>query len=281
MQQKKPQTTLIVIIAAVVVLFVIGAIIISTISKSNAQAAQATGTAEAIAVADTATALAVPTSTPTTEPTPLPTETPTIVPTETPTSTFTPTLGVDSNSVTMWVIPQEYSSITLTSLGSRDDYTDATVGTDENGVLNIQVPGSYIVVEATFTQPIPSGTKIQFFEQGAVSPWYETTLSMDANNANKGIALLNHTYLVNPPYWEITYHAKIVDSAGQVYWEKDVRVFKSSPNTCWNGTMPDPVTLYCPSYDGDWNYLDFENFNPDADIFTSGQVPLPDKYKGQ
>ena len=32
-------------------------------------------------------------------------------------------------------------------------------------------------------------------------------------------------------------------------------------------------------YDGDWNYRDFPNFNPNADIFTSGEVYLDDEYK--
>ncbi len=104
-------------------------------------------------------------------------------------------------------------------------------------------------------------------------------MSPSPEDGNSGYFLIQHGYMINPPFWQITYHVKLEAADGSVFWEKDVRFLKPTPNTCWDGSLPHPVTLYCPNYDGDWNYLDFENFNQNADVFTSGQVPLPDKYK--
>jgi hypothetical protein len=211
---------------------------------------------------------------PTLEPTPVPTEIPTEIPTETP----VPELGLTENGIEFWTIPLDSGVMTIDMIGTADDYVDPHIGYMEEGVLNVQVPGTYVVAEVHFNQPLPSGTKFQVFELGAVSPWFEATFSMDANDGNSGILLINHQYIINPPFWEITYHVKIVDGTGKVFWENDLRIFKALPNTCWDGSLPDPVTLYCKSYDGDWNYRDFPNFNPDADKFASGDWEIDDEY---
>lgn len=219
-----------------------------------------------------------PTATFTLEPTVEPSPTPTEVPTEIPTETPIPELGLVDNGVSFWSIPLDSGVVSINTVGTSDDYVESKVGVLENDMMNVQVPANYVVAEVHFNQTLPNGTKLQIFEIGALSPWYEGLFAVDANDGNSGILLINHQYIINPPFWEITYHAKIVDGTGKVYWENDLRIFKALPNTCWDGSLPDPVTLYCKSFDGDWNYRDFPNFNPNADKFTSGDWEIDDEY---
>jgi hypothetical protein len=275
MTNKNSKTSKIVIISASVILVAIIIIVMIMTTQSKQRAAEAA----AIAAAESATAAAIPTETATLEATQEPTGTATITPTQTPTMTFTPTLGLNDEGVVIWVIPKTYTFVSISTLSAREDYFDAKVGYEENNLLNVQIPGSYVVIEVHFNQALPEGSKLQFFETGAVTPWLETPLVTGLNDANTGIALITHEYVTNPPYWENQYTVKIVSTDGKIFWEHAVRFFQPLPNTCWDGSLPDPITLYCPNYDGDWNYRDFPNFNPNADIFTSGQVELDEAYK--
>jgi hypothetical protein len=212
---------------------------------------------------------------PTQEPSPIPTEVPTEIPTETP----VPELGLIENGIEFWSIPIDSGAVTINTIGLPDDYLESKIGYIENDIMNVQVPANYVVAEVHFNQVLPNGTKLQLLETGAVTPWYERLFAVDANDNNAGVLLMDHQYIINPPFWEITYHARIVDASGKVYWEKDLRIFKALPNTCWDGSLPDPVTLYCKNFDGDWNYRDFPNFNPNADKFTSGEWDISDDYR--
>jgi hypothetical protein len=211
---------------------------------------------------------------PTLEPSPTPTEEPTAVPTE----TATPEPVNPDEMINFWTVPIDSGIVSISTMGNSGDYLDSQIGYVENEMMNLQVPANYIVVEVQFNQPLPSGAKFQVLELDAVTPWLESSFDIDANDATSGVVLINHQYLINPPFWEITYHARVVDGTGTVYWEKDLRIFKALPNTCWDGSLPDPVTLYCKSFDGDWNYRDFANFNPYADKFTSGEWEIDDEY---
>jgi hypothetical protein len=149
----------------------------------------------------------------------------------------------------------------------------------ENDVMNIRIPASAIIVETEFNQPITEEIVFNIYDLGSDKSWYTSELIPDPETPTKGYYLLKHNFLLDPPYWEITYTGKLENLDGKVFWEQNLRVYKELPNNCWDGSIPDPVTFYCLNYDGDWNYRDFPNFNPNADIFTSGQVDLGEEYK--
>ena len=150
------------------------------------------------------------------------------------------------------------------------------VGTWTETRFDLQVPGLSCVLVFAFNQPFPAGTRLQVFEQLVDSPWLEMELTPVEGNPALGYAVVTHQFLVNPPAWEIVFKEVVRSPEGAELLRGELRMFKAAPNPCWNGTLPDPVTLQCPSTDGDWNYKDFENFNPNADIFTSGDQDLPE-----
>jgi hypothetical protein len=269
---------LILIIGGIVLVLVIGTLAVSSMMATKTRNAEATAAVE-LAAAQTATEAAIPTHTATIAPTLEPSPTATMQPTAEPTSTPIPPLGLSEEGVILWSAPVEIGLIPANFKDNQGDYEGISVAYEKDGGMVLKIPASFIVIDAHFNQPIPSGVQLKVYELKALSPWYTAPMSPSSKDGNSGHFLILHSYMINPPFWDITYHVKIEGADGSVYWEKDVKFLKPTPNSCWDGSVPNPVTMYCPNYDGDWNYLDFENFNQNADIFTSGQVPLPDKYK--
>jgi type II secretory pathway pseudopilin PulG len=278
MKKKSSKNRLVLLIVGLIILLVIVVLVGSSLVRNNnKKAAAATLLAANAATESAVSSIASATPVPTIEPSP----TATMQPTAEPTMTAIPTVGLDETGVEIWSLSIDYITMDVDTIQDQDAYPDERLGIEKNDVLNVQIPAANVVVEAHFNQPMPSGVKVELFDLDAVTPWFEGTMTAKPDDATTGVFVIHHGFVLNPPYWEVTYPIKIVSDSGEVFWVKDVRFFKSEPNTCWDGSIPDPVTLYCPNYDGDWNYMDFENFNPNADVFTSGQVPLPDKYKGE
>jgi len=61
-----------------------------------------------------------------------------------------------------------------------------------------------------------------------------------------GYVNLDHYFIVDPPYWQVTYQVSVISPDGVVLWENPV-VFKRSwqPAPCPDGRLPDPITLDC------------------------------------
>jgi hypothetical protein len=266
------------IIGGIVIVLVIIIIAVSSMITGKTQSIEATTAAELV-TEQAATLAAIPTETATIAPTIEPSPTATMAPTSEPTNTPIPPLGLSEEGVILWSAPMGTDLIPANFVDNQDDYQNISVASEENGEMVLKIPASFIVMDVHFNQSVPSGVQLKVYEMKALSPWYTAPMTLSPEDSNSGYFLIFHSYMINPPFWEMTYHVKIEGANGIVFWEKDVKFLKPTPNTCWDGSLPNPVTLYCPNYDGDWNYLDFENFNQNADIFTSGQVPLPDKYK--
>jgi hypothetical protein len=278
MSSKKGFTKTVAVILGIIVVIVIFIVVISSMISNNAVKAEATANAE-VSMAMAATEAAIPTATATESPTLEPSPTATMEATPEPSSTPIPPLGLIDQGFEIWSAPVGAGLIPASFDGKSDPYAEAAFGFEQNDGMTIKIPASFIVMEAHFNQVLPSGVQLKVYELDAVSPWYTATITPSRDDPAAGYFLIRHDYMVNPPFWEITYRVRLEAADGSSFWEKNVRFLKPTPNTCWDGSLPNPVTLYCPNYDGDWNYLDFENFNPNADVFTSGQVPLPDKYK--
>ena len=227
----------------------------------------------------TATQVIIPSETATSSPTLSPSATTTIEPTPTPSFTPTPELALVEENLVMWSVPKDYLILISDSGISKEAFSLTYDAYVENEIMNVRVPASGVIVEVEFNQPVSDELVFNVYDLNSEKPWYTTKFIANTDNSLKGYFLLNHNFVLDPPFWEITYNGKLENVDGKIFWEKDLRLFKALPNTCWDGSLPDPVTLYCPNYDGDWNYRDFPNFNPNADIFTSGQVELGEEYK--
>lgn len=220
-----------------------------------------------------------PTIMPTEQPTPTATLEPTSVPTLEPNQTPIPELEILADGLSMWSVPQrDYYYVSNSEL-SREYFPEVYEGFLKNEKMNVRIPASMVVVEVSFNQVFPAGVEFQIYNPNINKAVYVVEGIPTSEDPTKGLFFLNQNFILDSPFWEITYHAKLVGLEEKILWENDLRLFKPLPNTCWDGSLPDPVTLYCPNYDGDWNYRDFPNFNPNADIFTSGQVELGEEYK--
>ena len=191
--------------------------------------------------------------TPTEMPSPTP-EPPTATPTaEPPTATPEPTATPVPEKVEAWCLPLEFAGVSLDSAKTAVMPSGARPATLENGQLNLMVPAVACTFVYTSSQPLPAGTQLLFFDPGQSKPWLTTTLESPADAPNVGLSVINHTFVLNPPYWEISYVAEIRGADGTQKWASPLRVYKGKPPLCWNFQLPDPITLACPSIDGDWH----------------------------
>ncbi|PKO16845.1 MAG: hypothetical protein CVU39_06410 [Chloroflexi bacterium HGW-Chloroflexi-10] len=198
---------------------------------------------------------------PTLEPSPTATPEPTAVPSNTP----VPAVELIDEGIEVWAIPQGAAVVTSISDLTPDSYRKVAEGYVKNDVMNLKVPSSSIVVEAHFNQAIPNDAQLKVYSFSLPSgAWYTAPITPAKADDTTGVFVINHNAMNNPPFWEITYHLKLEGAEGKVYWEQDLRLFKALPDTCWDGSLPHPVTLYCPNTDGDLNFNDYENFNPAA-----------------
>jgi hypothetical protein len=96
----------------------------------------------------------------------------------------------------------------------------------------------------------------------ANSPWLTVPLVFSRDDPLVGYATLNHTYIVNPPLWNIEYRFSLAAPGGKEYWSEPIS-FKRDwlGRICWNGKRQAPVTLRCDTitygdrHPTDWGYL--------------------------
>ena len=87
------------------------------------------------------------------------------------------------------------------------------------------------------------GNTIAIYDNSNSGPWYKLTF----NESKDGlVAIMNHTYITNPPYWRINYRMELLDETGDVLFEAPLTYSRKwAPNICWNGKLPNPTTLLC------------------------------------
>ena len=214
---------------------------------------------------------AVPTAAPTeTQPPPPPTETvappltptnttlPSATPTEAPTATTAPTdtatpepppLAVVQDGVTAWCV----SSKDAEPLGgSAEAPTYARMGKVVKGVLNLNVSRGSCTFVFSFNQAVPAGTELQVLNATGGKYWTKAALNPLSSDPKRGFVTLTSPLLNDLNYWQITYPFALVAPDGSILWKNDVTLYKIFPGPCWEGSTPDPVTLFCPLSDTDF-----------------------------
>jgi len=191
---------------------------------------------------------------------PLPTNTQTALPTITipPTDTPEPTATV-TEVPTSTPMPEKLAgfSLPIPFAGytvSAKDITAAPFGSitanDTNGILSFQIPAFSCVLIFTFGQPASDGYVVRFYQNpGDQTAWLETSLHLLPDNPHMAFVVLTQEYIINPPYWEVTYPFKVFAADGSQKWSGKLRFFRSFPGLCWEGSVPDPITLACPKAD--------------------------------
>ncbi len=185
-----------------------------------------------------------------TTPTPLETTQPEVsvqlVSTNTPVASSTPgALAVLPDGFDIWCLPKgsKTDEKIIPVTGQMPDGAVSAEKTAESLSVITQVKNCTFM--ASFNQPLPEGIHLQVNDLNPV-PFIDEELLVSEENASIGYITLDHYFIVDPPYWEVTYQVALLSAEGECLWEKPV-VFKRSwqPAPCPNGQMPDPNTLEC------------------------------------
>ncbi len=216
-------------------------------SPAAPSAAPVSDTAPA-ASAPTATATVEPTATPAPSNTPEPTLTATLPPpTETPapTATVTPDPNALPVGISGWCLPDEV--MVSAASDPMKPPEAALIGTMvENGLEIRNQPFSVCVFRYTFEQAAPQGLTLEIYDINQKTPWWKAELTPVEGHPNTVYTQLRHTYIIDPPLWEVHFEFAVRDSGGAELQRDVVNLYKWETGICWQGNKPDPVTLYCP-----------------------------------
>lgn len=196
---------------------------------------------------------------PTTEPTSEPTTTllpatatqapsPVVEPSATPTPASLPAAAVNPDGFQAWCMPEKAAYVQSVSQ-SEVMPEGGRAGTENQGVMRLQFPVTSCTFVYTFNQKLPDGVELQVFDYLASRPFLKVKLSPSQENPNVGFAFVNHAYIQNPPYWQVSYRFELHGSDDSVLSTNTVTLFKSQVANCFDGSTPDPITLRCPSAD--------------------------------
>lgn len=157
--------------------------------------------------------------------------------------------GEMQNGLTGWCMPLDSAAPGDTDYGRYGMPTAGRPGFVEDGVNTMHIPGEYCTLVFEFSSQIGTGGKVEVKQIHNNLTFYEVELVPSASNPNVGYAHLYHNYIVNPPLWGVTYLIEAVDANGTTRWSGEIAFQKTQPDLCWDGSTPDPVTLWCPKKD--------------------------------
>jgi hypothetical protein len=117
----------------------------------------------------------------------------------------------------------------------------------QNGIV-VNIPARACGVFLTTNRPLEGEVFLELFEGSNPTAWYSRRMESVEGRSNTYYAVLDHDYIVNHPYWSQVYPLKI-HGGGQVFWEGNLELSRTYFGLCWEGSVPDPVTLRCPKTD--------------------------------
>lgn len=240
MMRNSPRTSLIAMAALLLSVLLVTACSSAATTVAPASLPTAAPTEAEQAAAPSATPL--PTETPTQPPAPTETAVP---PTDTPAPTAPPALALTGDGLSGWCLPEN----TLLTAAS-DPLTPAETAQLSkmvDGALEIRnLPWSACVFTYTFNQPAPAGLKLEVYEVGAKTPWLTSDLKPVDSKPEVVSTLLNHSYIIAPPFWEVSYEFALKDASGQEIARTPVNLYRWETALCFNGRPPNVNTLRCP-----------------------------------
>lgn len=168
---------------------------------------------------------------------------PTAEPTAIPIPTALPELKVEEFNA--WCMPEKFGLLSEVSSSSMPE--NGRAATVEGEVLTLLYPDSICVFSFTFNQPAPENLKLNWLNTtGSGAPWLEIPLRADPQDNAIAYGTTFHTYVINPPLWSIDYRLQVQAEDGTNLWENTIHLEKDwQPEVCWNGVLPNPVTLLC------------------------------------
>jgi hypothetical protein len=224
------------------------AIIITITACSPSAPIQPTPTAPAAAAPEqnaTATFPPPPTATSAPTNTEVPTATPTPLPTSTPEPTATPQLALAQDGFSGWCLPENVLVSAASDPMNPPPAAEKSKIVD-NALEIRNMPFSVCIFMYKFNQTAPAGLKLEIYDLNQKIPWWKTDLNPVDGQTGTVYTRLRHTYIVNPPLWNVSYVFVVRDANGTELQRSQVNMHRWATGLCWQGTYPDPITLYCP-----------------------------------
>jgi hypothetical protein len=123
---------------------------------------------------------------------------------------------------------------------------DVTPGALENDAYGLVTPSQVCNMAFTLNNPVAPETVLEVLD-AYNNPWLDVPLTVSTGSPNVGVAVMTHSYIVEPPFWEIVYPVRLLAPDGSVIWEGKINAHRGwNPEPCWDGTAPNISTLYCP-----------------------------------
>ena len=177
--------------------------------------------------------------------------------------TAVPALALAEDGFDAWCVPQTVDVAVSRAAEVWVKPADARGIEGEADQLRLLAPSWTCVLAFTFNQNAPQGLKLQIFEpkNRPDTAWFDHSLSIAESQPNLAYIVLKHTYIVNPPLWQVPFNFRLSGQDGSEYWSQLINIKRDwDPRVCWNGKLQNPVTLFCdvPSWGDrhptDWGY---------------------------
>jgi hypothetical protein len=167
------------------------------------------------------------------------------LPTATIQPSATPALALLQDGFSGWCLPEKM--LVSAAKDPLNPPKQAQIGEMIDDALEIRnMPFSICIFLYTFNQPAPAGLKLEIYDKNLKTPWLKTDLTPVDGKTDKVFARLRHSYIINPPLWNVSYTLVVRDSSGTELQRNKVNLHRWKTGLCWQGTYPDPNTLYCP-----------------------------------
>ena len=164
-----------------------------------------------------------------------------------PTPTATPDkLTLAADGFTAWCLPRNTSSLVerINADGSMPETGVAYEIVDDIPEITTQV--SSCTFAFTFNTPVNEDLEIQFLDNNGHA-FQTSPLTALENTPNMAYSVETHQYIIDPPFWQITYDVQVLTASGETLWTSPVSFRRGwVPQKCFYGEWPDPVTCQCP-----------------------------------
>jgi hypothetical protein len=163
------------------------------------------------------------------------------------TATVIPTLEaltVLPEGVSAWCQPKySYETNLIPTAGSLPH--DAVLAEYVNGTLTVTTQMKSCTFMVVFNQPLPSGAHLKT-QDLSQQVFIDDKLIPVAGDSHIGYLYIDHYFIIDPPYWEVTYTVSVYGPSDEKLWENPV-IFRREwiPEPCPNGMLPDALTFKC------------------------------------
>ena len=160
--------------------------------------------------------------------------------TPTPTPTLTQVSDAPLEGMAIWCLPE---GITYPKDPAEIQKNDQAIAIEYDAGYTFRGPYSACFIQLPLNNQYEDAT-VAFFDISNSSSFYTQKFY---KNGDGLIAVVNHSYLVDAPYWQTHYRIEIQAEDGSVLFSAPLLYAREwQAERCWNGNMPNPVTYRCP-----------------------------------